>query len=255
MTKYDAYFIDLDGTMYAGMESFPAAKTFIEALKASDSDYLFVTNNATKTPEAVAEFLSQQHNIETTPDRVYTSAMATADYVAGQGFETVLMIGEFGLRVALENKGLKLAEEGPADAVVIGLDREIDYKKLAEATLAIQHGAQFIATNIDTNLPSERGLLPGAGAIVAAIKTATQQEPVIVGKPEKIIMQEALKKTGYRADQVVMVGDNYQTDIMAGINADMDTLLVYTGVSTLEQVAQKDVQPTHVVNALDEWTF
>lgn len=145
--------------------------------------------------------------------------------------------------------------EGPADAVVVGLDRDINYAKLAEATLAIQAGAAFIATNGDTNLPNERGLLPGAGTIVAAVKTATQTESIIVGKPETIIMQEALKRTGLTADQVVMVGDNYQTDILAGINSGMDTLLVYSGVSTPEQVAQKDVQPTHVVNALDEWTF
>lgn len=255
MSKYAAYFIDLDGTIYAGMESFPAAQTFVANLKASDSDHLFVTNNSTKTPEEVAAFLTEQHNIPTSPEEVYTSAMATADYVASRGFERVLMIGEHGLKIALENKGLTIVTEGPADAVVVGLDRDINYAKLAEATLAIQAGAAFIATNGDTNLPNERGLLPGAGTIVAAVKTATQTEPIIVGKPETIIMQEALKRTGLTADQVVMVGDNYQTDILAGINSGMDTLLVYSGVSTPEQVAQKDVQPTHVVNALDEWTF
>ncbi|AIG65892.1 TIGR01457 family HAD-type hydrolase [Weissella tructae] len=255
MLKYDAYFIDLDGTIYAGTESFPAAKRFMEKLKASDSSYLFVTNNSTKTPEEVAAFLTEQHGIVTTPEDIYTSAMATADYVAGQGYQRVMMIGEHGLKTALENKGLTLVTEGTADVVVVGLDRDINYDKLMHATLAIQNGAAFVATNVDTNLPNERGLLPGAGTIVAAVKTATQQEPVVVGKPEKIIMQEALKRTGLKANQVVMVGDNYQTDILAGINAEMDTLLVYTGVSTPEQVAEKPVQPTHVVNALDEWEF
>lgn len=255
MSKYKSYFIDLDGTIYAGKESFPAANTFMSNLKASDSSYLFVTNNSTKTPEEVAAFLTDHHHIETSPAQVYTSAMATADYVAGQGYERVLVIGEHGLKTALANKGLTVLSEGPADAVVVGLDREINYEKLTNATLAIQNGAVFIATNVDTNLPNERGLLPGAGTIVASVKTATQKEPIIVGKPEKIIMQEALKRMDLKAEDVVMVGDNYQTDILAGINAGMDTLLVYTGVSTPEQVAQKDIQPTHVVNALDEWEF
>lgn len=255
MAKYVAYFIDLDGTIYAGKESFPAAQAFMADLKASDSSYLFVTNNSTKTPEEVAAFLTEQHKIETTPEQVYTSAMATADYVAGQGYQRVLVIGEHGLKTALANNGLTVVEQGPADAVVVGLDREINYEKLTQATLAIQAGATFIATNVDTNLPNERGLLPGAGTLVAAVKTATQQDPIVVGKPEKIIMEEALKRTGLQATDVMMVGDNYQTDILAGINAGMDTLLVYTGVSTPAQVAEKPVQPTHVVTALDEWTF
>lgn len=255
MAKYAAYFIDLDGTIYAGKESFPAAQAFMADLKASDSSYLFVTNNSTKTPEEVAAFLTEQHKIETTPEQVYTSAMATADYVAGQGYQRVLVIGEHGLKTALTNNGLTVVDQGPTDAVVVGLDREINYEKLTQATLAIQAGATFIATNVDTNLPNERGLLPGAGTLVAAVKTATQQDPIIVGKPEKIIMEEALKRTGLQATDVVMVGDNYQTDILAGINAGMDTLLVYTGVSTPAQVAEKTVQPTHVVTALDEWTF
>ena len=163
------------------------------------------------------------------------------------------MSGEIGLRTALEAKGFELVSEAPADAVAIGLDREINYEKLVQATLAIQNGAAFVATNVDTNLPNERGMLPGAGTLVAALRTAVQKDPVVVGKPETIIMNGALELTGLTADQVVMVGDNYNTDIRAGLNAGIDTLLVYTGVSTKEQVAQEAQQPTHEVDSLDDW--
>ena len=251
---YDGYFIDLDGTIYQGTKRFPAGKRFIERLAESSSQYLFVTNNSTKTPDEVAANLTDNHDILTTAEQVYTSAMALADYLAELGdIKRVLMIGEIGLQVALEAKGFELVSEGPADAVAIGLDRDINYEKLVQATLAIQHGAKFVATNVDTNLPNERGMLPGAGTLVAALQTAVQQKPVVIGKPETIIMAGALRRTGLTADQVVMVGDNYNTDILAGINADIDTLLVYTGVSTKEQVAAADKQPTHEVDSLDDW--
>ena len=251
---YAGYFIDLDGTIYQGTKQFPAGKRFIERLAASDSQYLFVTNNSTKTPAEVAENLTKNHDIPTTADQVYTSAMATADYLATlPNVKRVLMIGEIGFRTALEAKGFELVSEAPADAVAIGLDREINYEKLVQATLAIQNGAAFVATNVDTNLPNERGMLPGAGTLVAALRTAVQKDPVVVGKPETIIMNGALELTGLTADQVVMVGDNYNTDIRAGLNAGIDTLLVYTGVSTKEQVAQEAQQPTHEVDSLDDW--
>ncbi|MCZ3393315.1 HAD hydrolase-like protein, partial [Enterococcus faecium] len=121
------------------------------------------------------------------------------------------------------------------------------------ATLAIEKGAKFIGTNADTNLPNERGLVPGAGSVIALLERSTQQQALYIGKPETIIMEKALAVTGLSKDQVVMVGDNYMTDISAGINFGIDTLLVYTGVSTKELVAKQDIKPTHEVDSFDEW--
>ncbi|MCM0583005.1 TIGR01457 family HAD-type hydrolase [Weissella diestrammenae] len=254
MSKYAAYFIDLDGTIYKGTESFPSGQRFIASLKAKNTDYLFVTNNATKTPEMVAAFLTEQHGIETTVDQIYTSAMATADYVASlENVQKVFVLGEVGLHQALADKGFEIVTAGDADVAVIGLNRELKYEDLMQATLAIQHGAKFVATNVDTNLPNERGFIPGAGSIVAAIQTATQQEPVIIGKPYAPIMLGALERTGYKKDEVIMVGDNYQTDIRAGLEIGMDTLLVYSGVSKRNQVEALSKQPTYSVDSLDDW--
>ena len=219
LEKYKGYLIDLDGTMYKGKIKIPAAKRFIERLQEKDIPFLFLTNNSTQTPEAVVE---------------------------------VYAIGELGLKQALMDKGFRFEEVTP-DYVVVGLDYDVTYHKFELATLAIKRGAKFIGTNPDTNLPNERGLVPGAGSVIALVERATQQVATYVGKPEKIIMEKALKKMNMKADDVIMVGDNYNTDIKAGIASDIDTLLVYTGVSTREDVAKEKIKPTYEINSLDEW--
>lgn len=254
MAKYASYFIDLDGTIYQGKKRFPSGKHFIERLNETQTDYLFVTNNSTKTPEEVAKNLTDNHGIPTTAEQVYTSAMATADYLAQDNtVKTVLVVGESGLKLALEKKGFTLVTQAPADAVVVALDRDLRYERLMQATFAIQQGAMFIATNVDTNLPNELGMTPGAGAVVSFVETATQTEPIVIGKPSTIIMEMALERAKRQANEVIMVGDNYNTDIRAGLAAGIDTLLVYTGVSTRKQVAQEEHRPTHEVASLDDW--
>ncbi|KRN74811.1 hypothetical protein IV73_GL001088 [Weissella kandleri] len=255
MTKYQEYFIDLDGTIYQGTKSFPSGKRFIERLQATGQKFMFVTNNSTKTPEDVVKNLAEGHDIHVDVSQVYTSAMATADYIkrALPSAQKILTVGEQGLDAALQKLGFQIVTQGDADVVVVGLDRQVQYDDLMNATLAIQHGAEFVVTNIDTNLPSEKGFIPGAGAVVAAVQTAVQKMPHVVGKPYPTIMEGALQRADLTSDQVLMVGDNYQTDIKAGIGVKMDTLLVYTGVSTPQQVQQETIQPTYTINSLDEW--
>ena len=254
MKKYAGYMIDLDGTMYRGKEKIPAAKRFIERLQKHHIPFLFVTNNSTQTPQQVADNLTNNFEIKVTADNVYTSALATADYMADldDNKRSVYVIGEFGLKQAILDRGFHFEEKTP-DYVVVGLDYDVTYHKFEMATLAIKRGAHFIGTNADTNLPNERGLVPGAGSVIALVECSTQQRADYVGKPETIIMEKALKKMGLNKEDVVMVGDNYMTDIQAGINFDIDTMLVYTGVSTKEQVAQKTILPTIELDSLDEW--
>lgn len=255
MSQYKTYFIDLDGTIYQGKIKYPSGKRFIDRLKKAQIPYLFVTNNSTKSATEVAKNLTENHDIATTPEQIYTSAMATADYLKATvaPHAAIYVIGEDGLRDAIANIGFKVVNSSDADVVVVGLDRDITYDKLTVATLAIQSGAQFIATNSDTNLPTEHGMTPGAGAIIAAVKTATQTEPLVIAKPELPIMTGALKRMAVQKSDVVMVGDNYQTDILAGINSDIDTLLVYSGVSTHSQINRVLKKPTHEVETLDDW--
>ncbi len=162
------------------------------------------------------------------------------------------VIGEEGLLTALEEKGFQVTEEN-ADFVVVGIDRDITYEKLAVACLAIRNGAIFISTNADIALPTERGFMPGNGAITTAIAVSTQTNPIYIGKPESIIMEQALKVLGTTKEETIMVGDYYDTDILAGMNAGLDTLLVHTGVTTKELLSKYDRQPTYAIDTLDQW--
>lgn len=254
ISDYKGYLIDLDGTIYRGRDQIPAAARFIKRLQDTHTDFLFVTNNTTQLPDEVAKNLRENHNINVTADEVYTAGLATADYLDGiaGGKRKVYVIGELGLKQALLNRNFEFDETNP-DWVVVGLDYDVTYHKFELATLAIKRGATFIGTNADTNLPNERGLVPGAGSLIGFVERSTQQRATYIGKPETIIMQKAVKKIGLDEDDVVMVGDNYMTDISAGINFGIDTLLVYTGVSTREFVAKQEIQPTHIINSFDEW--
>lgn len=252
-TTYKGYLIDLDGTMYKGKESIKEAPGFIRRLKDSQVPYLFLTNNSTSTPEEVAIRLQAQFNVPAKPEEVYTSSLAAADYVKSLKGNRVYVVGEKGLRHALTEAGCDLVEED-IDHVVVGLDTQLTYEKCVTASLAIQNGASFIATNKDTNLPNERGLVPGAGSIVALIEKSTRVKPVFVGKPESFIMESALNRLNLDKKDILMVGDNYETDILAGINNGVDTLLVLTGFTKEEDLNTVADQPTHVVATLDEWS-
>lgn len=255
--KYKGYFIDLDGTVYSGEQTILSAKRFINQLQSMQTKFLFVTNNTTKLPIDIVKKLSDNHNIHVTEENIYTAGVATADYVsklAKDDNRTVYIIGEMGLVQVFLDRGFKLMNRNPA-FVVVGLDSDITYHKLEVATLAIQGGAIFIGTNPDSNIPNERGMLPGAGSLAEMIAYATHRRPIYVGKPNHIMMENALSKIGLLKDEVVMVGDNYMTDITAGIRIGMDTLLVYSGVSTRTQISKKTDKPTYEINSLDEWYF
>lgn len=255
MKSYKGYLIDLDGTMYRGTEVIKEAAEFVKRLISLNIPYLYVTNNSTKTPEQVAEKLNK-FQIPAHADEVFTTAMASANYIAEQSPKAnVYMIGEQGLKSALMEKGLNLEEDSKqVDYVVVGLDQQISYEKLVLACLAIRNGASYVITNGDKALPSERGLLPGNGAIASVISVSTQTDPIVVGKPESIIVDQAIKLLGLSKEDILMVGDNYHTDIMAGINANIDTLLVHTGVTTKEDLLEYSVQPTYTTNSLSDWS-
>ncbi|KXT76788.1 TIGR01457 family HAD-type hydrolase [Streptococcus sp. DD12] len=252
---YKGYLIDLDGTIYRGKERIPAGERFIKRLQTAGIPYLLVTNNTTRTPETVQAMLENQFQVETPLDSIYTATLATVDYMNELGLEkTVYVIGEHGLKEAIASAGYVWDEEHPA-YVVVGLDTQLTYEKTVLATLAIQKGAVFIGTNPDLNIPTERGLLPGAGSQVKLIEAATRVTPTVIGKPEHVIMDKALARLGLQKEEVVMVGDNYLTDIRAGIDNGIDSLLVTTGFTKAEEVPQLPIAPTHVVASLDEWSL
>ncbi|EOT41969.1 TIGR01457 family HAD-type hydrolase [Enterococcus columbae] len=253
--SYKGYLIDLDGTIYRGKELIPAGKRFVETLQEKNLPFLFVTNNTTKSPQTVQQRLANEFSIFVDSQTIYTATLATIDFMNEKALgKKVFVIGEAGLIDLILAAGYVWEEENP-DYVVVGLDSQVTYEKFVQATLAIQKGAFFIGTNPDKNIPTERGLMPGAGSLIALIETATQKKATYIGKPEAIIMEKALARIGLKKEDVIMVGDNYETDIKSGINNGIDTLLVLTGFTKKEDVDSLPVAPTFVLNELDEWTF
>ncbi len=254
MKHYEGYLIDLDGTMYRGKEKIEEAVQFVNELARREIPYLFVTNNSSKTCAQVAEKLTAM-GIDAQEKHVFTTSMATATYIAEEKPNAaVYMIGEEGLRDALEKQNFTFKDEN-VDYVVIGIDRAITYEKLAKACLAVRAGAKFISTNGDNAIPTEKGLLPGNGSLTSVITVSTEIAPIFIGKPESIIVNQALEVIGTKREKTVMVGDNYHTDIMAGMNANIDTIMVHTGVTTKAQLANYKNQPTFSVHSLSEWKF
>lgn len=254
MKQYEGFLIDLDGTVFKGKEPIAEAVQFVNELKKRDLPYLFVTNNSTKRPEEVASFLNEM-DVPATKENVFTSSMATASYISERTKRArIYVIGEEGLLSTLLDEGHHIVEENP-EYVVVGLDRQVTYEKLAKAAHFVRNGATFIATNSDKRLPMENGFIPGNGTLVSVVATTSEVEPTFIGKPESIIIEQALEVIGTAKEKTIMIGDNYDTDILAGIGTGLDTAIVYTGVTRKEQVKTYDKKPTYELDSLLEWTF
>lgn len=254
---WKAFLIDLDGTLYHGTRMIPGADRLISALRAEQIPFLFVTNNSTRTPRQVAEHL-QAMGIPAQAEAVCTSAVAAAGYVAGElAGGRVAPIGETGLLEALGEAGLTLDFERP-DVVVQGIDRNFTYETLTRAVRWISGGARYVLTNPDLLLPTQDGLMPGAGTLSAAIQAATGVKPVVIGKPAEPLMNYAIARLGLPHAEVAVIGDNMHTDIAAGVNAGCGTILALTGVTTAERlpdfVKSSGVNPDVVCHTLDEVT-
>ncbi len=243
--------IDLDGCMYRGEQLTEGAKEAIELLKKRGINYLYLTNNSTKSPREFAEKLSRL-GVLAKAEEIFTSAQATVLYMERLERKPIYVVGSSYLKQQLLERGFSLVEEDRAELagyVVVGLDFQLTYQKLAAACLAIQRGAKFIATNPDPNLPLEDHYLPGAGSIVSAIAVATGVKPLVIGKPSKIIVNLALKKLRARKRESAIVGDRLDTDIRAGKAAGIKTILLSHG-AILPSLEKTRVKPDFVVNSL-----
>src|SRR5699024_1629281 len=218
---------------------------FIVYIRSQQITYLFVTNNSTAKAKDVSDKLNQM-DIPADKNQIVTSAVACASYIKSEKKQaSVYVIGENGLLDAMQKAGCYISDER-ADYVVVGLDRTITYEKIATASLLIQKGATFISTNKDPAIPNERGMLPGNGALTAAIEKASGKQPFYIGKPESTIMETALHRLHLLPHEVLMVGDNYLTDISAGIRSNIDTLMVLTGYSRPEDIDDVIGKPTFI---------
>ncbi|MGH3900073.1 MAG: HAD-IIA family hydrolase [Pseudonocardiaceae bacterium] len=229
---YDAVLLDLDGTVVRGTEPVPEAPDVVNELRQAGRAVLFITNNASRAPDEVAEHLTTL-GIRTDPGDVLTSGQAAVALLVTQlpPGAAVLVVGSEALVAAVRSAGLRpvtTASERPV-AVVQGHSPETGWARLAEACLAIRGGAMWIACNIDRTLPTERGLLPGNGAMVAALHAATDREPTVAGKPARPLLDTAVDRIG--AQRPLVVGDRLDTDIAGARGAGLESLLVLSGVA------------------------
>ncbi len=250
---YKGYLIDLDGTAYLGNQVITETIDFTNKLLEQGIAFKFVTNNSSNSEIDVVNKLTKMgYNVTT--DHICTSARTTANYLKKHfNDKKIYMIGAGGLETAINENNLILTDDIDADVVVCGYNNQVTYEDFTKAALAIRNGATFISTNPDIALPSERGMLPGNGSLAALIACTTEVEPITMGKPNHYIMQEALDQLQLEAHEVAMIGDNYDTDIMSGINIGMDTIYVQTGLTTLDQIKTKTIQPTHICKTLADF--
>jgi HAD superfamily hydrolase (TIGR01457 family) len=233
-----ALILDMDGVVWRADTPIGNLAEIFARIESRGLKYVFATNNGTKTPEQYVERLAE-YGVKVEPSQVVTSALGVAYMLSAsrkypKGTK-VFMIGEDGVRVALEEKGfaiLTVKEARAAEVVVMGIDRGITFDKMCEATLLVRSGIPFYATNSDKTFPIPRGEIPGAGAWLSVVTTATEVEPIIAGKPFPYMMELSLEILGTKKEETLVVGDRLETDIAAGQAVGCPTALVLSGVST-----------------------
>lgn len=246
------YIIDLDGTMYSGDKNIDGAREFINYLQEKNIPYIFLTNNATRTKKQAKEHMLNLGFKNIKEENFFTSAIAAAKYASKNFLERrCFVIGEAGLLEALKEEGFKIVDK-KADFVFVGLDRQADYRKYSNAIHNILSGAKFIATNTDRLLPNNGNFDVGNGSVVAMLEYATQIESIKIGKPYSKILNILLDEYKLKKEDIILIGDNLETDIKLGYKLGIITIMVATGVHSKEDIDKLKVYPTNFIYSLKE---
>ncbi len=260
LTDTSAFIIDMDGVLWHGEQAVPGLVDFFQTLRTKNKRFILATNNASLTPQQYVNKLARM-GVSIDANDILTSGVATALYLSQQvvpASTRIYVVGELGAQQPLIDQGFILTEgyEINADSkssmsaahfVVCGKDETLNWDKLAIATLNIRAGAQFVGTNADTTMPTERGFTHGNGAILAALQVATGVEPVIIGKPEPIMYQQALALLNVDPAETVAIGDRLETDILGAVRTGIRSIMLLSGVSTEADLNDSDYQPTCVM--------
>lgn len=249
-----ALILDMDGVLWKGDTPIGDLPATFGRIRERGLKFMFATNNGTKTPEEYQKKLADL-GVDVESEQVVTSALGIASMLERKfpRGTKIFMIGEDGIRVALEEKGFELlsVENAPqAQAVVMGLDRSINFQKIAEATLLVRAGIPFYTTNTDRTFPIPRGEIPGAGSWLAVVTSATGVEPIVAGKPFPYLMELALERLGTSKEETLVVGDRLETDIAAGQAVGCPTALMLSGVSTRAEGEAWKPAPTIIADSL-----
>jgi NagD protein len=244
-----AFISDMDGVIYHGNRLLPGVPEFVEWLKKEGKKFLFLTNSSERTPKELQEKMSRL-GIDLDENAFYTSALATANFLASQKPRgTAYIIGEAGLINALYNAGYTMNNFNP-DYVVVGDTRSYSFEKIEQAINLVLKGAKLIGTNPDLTGPVENGIVPATKALISPIELATGRSAYFVGKPNPLMMRIALKKIGCSHEETIIIGDRMDTDIIAGIESEIDTLLVLSGISTLKTVDKFAYRPSYILDGV-----
>lgn len=250
-SKITSWLTDMDGVLVHEGHVLPGAAELIAKWQANDTPFLVLTNNSIYTPRDLSARLTSG-GLNVPEERIWTSALATAAFLDKQMPKgSAYVIGETGLTQALHDIGYVQTDNNP-DYVVLGETRNFNFENLTKAIRLINAGARFIATNPDATGPSAEGPLPATGSVAALITKATGMEPYIVGKPNPMMFRSAMRKIGAHSESTGMIGDRMDTDVVAGIEAGLHTVLVLTGIADDEEIRKYPFRPTEILHSVQD---
>ena len=247
----DNFICDMDGVIYHGNRLIPGVKEFIEWLENNGKNFLFLTNGSGRSPRELAQKLERM-GLHVGQEHFYTSAQATAAFLQSQcPGGSAYVIGEPGLTYALYEAGFSMNDVNP-DYVVFGGPKSINYEQIEKASRLVMDGAKLIGTNSDLVDPSEHGIIPACRALISPIELTTGRKAYYVGKPNPLMMRHALKTLNCHRADAVLIGDRMDTDIIAGIETDIDTVLVLSGVTSMDDLEKFAYRPKYILNNVGE---
>ena len=242
---------DMDGVIYHGNRLLDGVHEFVDWLKAENKEFLFLKNSSERSPRELSQKLARL-GLEVSEDHFYTSAMATATFLQSQCPNgSAYVIGEPGLVYALYEAGISMNDYNP-DYVIVGETRSYNYEKIERAVQLVLKGAKLIGTNPDLTGPAESGIVPACKALAAPIEIATGKSAYFIGKPNPLMMRHAMKKLGCSRADTMIIGDRMDTDIIAGVQTEIDTLLVLSGVTSLEDVPSFSYRPQFIADGVGD---
>jgi NagD protein len=248
-SKITAWLTDMDGVLVHEGHALPGAEELITKWQSAGTPFLVLTNNSIYTPRDLSARL-RAGGLDVPEDRIWTSALATASFLQSQiPNGSAYVIGETGLTQALHDVGYTQTDTNP-DYVVLGETRNFNFENLTKAVRLINGGARFIATNPDPTGPSAEGVLPATGSVAALLTKATGKHPYIVGKPNPMMFRSAMRKIGAHSESTGMIGDRMDTDVVAGIEAGLHTVLVLTGIADQKEIEKYPFRPTEILNSV-----
>ena len=245
------FICDMDGVIYHGNKILPGVHEFISWLLENDKKFIFLTNSPEKTPQELSMKLERM-GLQVTADHFYTSAMATAAFLSSQKPGcTAYVIGEAALTKALYDEDINMNDVNP-DYVVVGETRSYNFEKIEKAIELVNKGAKLIGANPDITGPTERGVMPATGSLIAPIEIATGKKAYFVGKPNPLMLRHGLRRLKCHSADIVFIGDRMDTDIIAGIESNVDTVLVLSGVTSREDIDKFPYRPKYILDGVGD---